>query len=470
MTLFDTRIAASEAEANEINDLPEGWAPARLPEIASINMGQSPPGNTYNQQRQGLPFFQGKAEFGDRHPIPRKWCSAPTKTASPSDILISVRAPVGPTNVADQLCCIGRGLAAITPNGGLPTAFLLQFFRFIEPKLAMEGTGSTFTAINKDHLAALLVPVPPLAEQKRMAAKANELLAKVEAAKGRLAKVPALLKRFRQSVLAAACSGRLTPNAQANERDGHVPYGWMVTTISAACAQIVDCPHSTPKWTSTGRLCLRTTNFLPGALDLSEVRYVSEADYRHRISRLTPGAGDVLYSREGGILGIACQVPPKTDLCLGQRMMLLRADRSKLHPTYLMHVLNSPETNQRVRELTGGSASPHLNVGDIKEFPILLPSLPEQEEIVRRVEALFTLADAAERRVAAASARADRIAAAVLAKAFRGELVPTEAELARREGRDYEPASLLLERIRASRADAPKASRPRRRAAPASRG
>ena len=99
-----------------------------------------------------------------------------------------------------------------------------------------------------------------------------------------------------------------------------------------------------------------------------------------------------------------------------------------------------------------GTASPHLNVGDIKRFPVPLPPTAERHEIVRRVEALFRLADAIEKRVAAATARAEKLTQAILAKAFRGELVPTEAELARREGRDYEPASVLLERIRAEQA------------------
>jgi type I restriction enzyme S subunit len=116
-----------------------------------------------------------------------------------------------------------------------------------------------------------------------------------------------------------------------------------------------------------------------------------------------------------------------------------------------MHILNSPFINARVRDLTGGSASPHLNVGEIKRFPVPLLPVEEQHEIVRRVEALFKLASAIENRVEAATNRADKLTQAILAKAFRGELVPTEAELARKEGRTYEPASELLARIRAER-------------------
>ena len=130
--------------------------------------------------------------------------------------------------------------------------------------------------------------------------------------------------------------------------------------------------------------------------------------------------------------------------------MLMRGGQQIL-PSFLMHVLNAPQTTRTVKELTGGTASPHLNVGDVKRFDVLLPPLAEQLEIVRRVEGLIKLADGIESRVAAGRVRVEKLTQAILAKAFRGELVPTEAELARAEGREYEPASVLLERMRAER-------------------
>jgi len=107
-------------------------------------------------------------------------------------------------------------------------------------------------------------------------------------------------------------------------------------------------------------------------------------------------------------------------------------------------------------------ARPTLNLEQLQTLPVPLAPLAEQHEIVRRVEALFPLADAIEKRLAAATARADKLTQAILARAFRGELVPTEAELARREGRDYEPASVLLERMRAEQ-EKNSSSAPKRR-------
>ena len=86
---------------------------ARLDQICKLNMGQSPDSSSYNENKIGMPFFQGNADFGTLHPTVRIWCSAPTKVANPGDILISVRAPIGALNIANVECCIGRGLAAL---------------------------------------------------------------------------------------------------------------------------------------------------------------------------------------------------------------------------------------------------------------------------------------------------------------------------------------------------------------------
>jgi type I restriction enzyme S subunit len=129
---------------------------------------------------------------------------------------------------------------------------------------------------------------------------------------------------------------------------------------------------------------------------------------------------------------------------------------------YLVFTITSQA--QFLQELATSTTVAYLNKENCNSLPIALPPLPEQNEIVRRVEALFRLADAIEKRVATATARAEKLTQAIPAKAFRGELVPTEAELARAEGRDYEPASVLLERIRAERTNAgiTKTRKPRR--------
>ena len=157
-------------------DLPTSWEWSDIESLAHVIMGQSPPSEHYNRIGNGLAFFQGKSDFGVRHPTPRYWCTKSTKTAERGDILLSIRAPVGPTNVADQQCCIGRGLAALRPLQGLSRDFMLLALKAFEPDLASRGFGTTFSAITKKQLTAYGFPLPPLAEQHRIVKRVNELM------------------------------------------------------------------------------------------------------------------------------------------------------------------------------------------------------------------------------------------------------------------------------------------------------
>lgn len=145
-------------------DLPRNWCKMTIGEVFIVTLGQSPPSSTYNSHGEGLPFFQGKAEFGDIYPVAKKWCSSPKKIAQRGDVLLSVRAPVGPTNIAPTKCCIGRGLSSIRPVDGIDTKFILYFFRSVERYLAKSGTGTIFNAITGDKLKDLPIPIPPLPE------------------------------------------------------------------------------------------------------------------------------------------------------------------------------------------------------------------------------------------------------------------------------------------------------------------
>lgn len=159
----------------------------KLDELSEVIMGQSPPGETYNVKGLGLPFFQGKAEFGDVYPRALKWCDKPIKIAKADDILISVRAPVGSTNIATETCCIGRGLAAIRVNPDLlDRDYLWYFLRASEPYLISKGQGSTFASINASELCVLEIPVRDLNSQRRTVKKLKAQLAEVETARNAL--------------------------------------------------------------------------------------------------------------------------------------------------------------------------------------------------------------------------------------------------------------------------------------------
>lgn len=147
-----------------------------LKDIANIVMGQSPKGETYNNRGEGVPFYQGKAEFSDLYiGEPVMWTTSPTRFAQTDDVLMSVRAPVGSTNIARENCCIGRGLAALQPIAGKSSSlFLIYAMRSIEADIDRMGVGSTFKAINKDKVHKIPVPITSIDKQDRFVELAEQ--------------------------------------------------------------------------------------------------------------------------------------------------------------------------------------------------------------------------------------------------------------------------------------------------------
>ena len=166
-----------------------------LTEYCTLNMGQSPDSKTYNTQGKGLPFYQGNADFGETHPITHVWCSAPVKVAEDGDILISVRAPIGAMNMAVERCCIGRGLAALTPiRNKCSKQFLYYALQSKVDSLIAQGTGSTFKAISKKVLEATCIPAYSTIEQEQIAEAIGHVDNTIAARRKQLALLDQLVK------------------------------------------------------------------------------------------------------------------------------------------------------------------------------------------------------------------------------------------------------------------------------------
>ena len=167
-----------------------------LKDIAIINMGQSPNSKTYNDDKNGIPFYQGKSDFGKINPIPRVWCSNPIKIAEKDDILISVRAPIGDTNIATERCCIGRGLASIRPlNKNINQKYLYYLLNSKYNDLNKFGTGSTFKAITKDNLCNLKCnKIPNIREQIEVVKKLDNVNQIIEIKKKQVKDLNTIIK------------------------------------------------------------------------------------------------------------------------------------------------------------------------------------------------------------------------------------------------------------------------------------
>jgi type I restriction enzyme S subunit len=357
--------------------------------------------------------------------------------------------------------------------------FLMQ--RHIVEYANHHSAGVQLPRVSFDKLGELEFPLPPFAEQKRIVAKVEALLARVDAARERLAKVPTLLKRFRQSILAAACSGQLTADWREGQQNlgraedliveigknaGHkskdmeeglengtglpdLPVGWTWASVGQIACHVTDGEHITPDVVPNGVPLLSAKDVREHGVEFDDGKFVTKSDAERFWRRCKPEHGDVLVVSRGATIGRICRVQTDKSFCLMGSVILIKPS-PLVNGGYVDAALRSPEGKTRLVELCGFSAQQAIYIRDIRRIPIPLPAFAEQQEIVRRVEALFALADKIEARVQAATARVEKITQAILAKAFRGELVPTEAQLARQEGRAYEPASVLLDRIRAA--------------------
>ena len=165
-------------------------------EICTLIMGQSPDSKSYNKDKNGIPFYQGNADFGEEHPTPTVWCTAPKKIARKGDILISVRAPIGDMNIANEDCCIGRGLAAIRLNKSdiVDINYLYHYLSATVEFLQEQGTGSTFKAINKTTLEGIEIPCPSIEKQKNIAKLIIEIKTSIQYKKAELFALNELVK------------------------------------------------------------------------------------------------------------------------------------------------------------------------------------------------------------------------------------------------------------------------------------
>jgi type I restriction enzyme S subunit len=148
-------------EDSALGEVPQGWRYGQLSELAHITMGQSPPGDTYNETGEGLPFYQGTRDFGFRFPSQRVYCSAPTRYADAGDVLLSVRAPVGNLNVATEKCAIGRGVAGLTSAHGAPSFLFHAMLNSQAGWQKFEAEGTVFGSVSKNDVHNFSALIPP---------------------------------------------------------------------------------------------------------------------------------------------------------------------------------------------------------------------------------------------------------------------------------------------------------------------
>jgi type I restriction enzyme S subunit len=195
---------------------------------------------------------------------------------------------------------------------------------------------------------------------------------------------------------------KLYPEVETKEKLFATPAGWRWVRLDVLVNAIVDCPHSTPKFTDTGYLCVDTNSFKQGLLIPSKFRYVDVDTFAERIARLAPTEGDIVFAREGSV-GESVVLPAGLQCCLGQRVMLFRPSKL-LNSEFVRMSISAPRSREAVLELHKGMGAKHVNVGDMRRFAIALPPKAEQDRIVAKVEQLLAMCDALKACLAGAQA------------------------------------------------------------------
>jgi type I restriction enzyme S subunit len=367
--------------------------------------------------------------------------------------LFSSRAPIGYVAVAANEIATNQGFKSFVLPRDIDPSYAFYYLKSIRRLADSLGTGTTFREISGATAKTLPFRLAPTAEQTRIAVKLDELLAKVDTLKARIDGIPALLKRFRQSALAAAVSGRLTKEWRVAVDEASQDQGFLYPVRPlGVIARFIDYRGKTPEKVAFGIPLITAKNIKPGYISRTPREFIHPEEYEGWMTRGIPKVGDVLITTEAP-LGNVAVVDIKEKFALAQRAICLQFHEG-YSSSFAAIALQSPVLQQELARRSTGTTVKGIKASVLKKVDLPAPSIGEQIEIVRRVEQLFAYADLLEKKVNEARKRIDHLTQSILAKAFRGKLVPQDP--------NDEPADALLERIKAQRAAAPKVKRGRR--------
>lgn len=490
------KLTAHESVEGNGIDLPKGWTIARIGDVTVSKVDQPGPG-------KGPNFTYIDISSVDNE---RKCIAAPrmvSTQAAPSrakqlvhsgDVLVSMTRP----NL-NAVALVGAELDGSIASTGFDVLrsietipdwlfLVVRSEAFIESMTALVQ-GALYPAVRPRDVRGFEFLLPPLPEQKRIVAKVETLLERVNAARARLARLPVILKRFRQSVLAAACSGQLTtdwrgahpeltitrnalakhfadrkkqypkykqPRNASEECPIELPVEWTWASIEELASGEPRAMQSGPfgsnllhsEFQSTGVLAIGIDNVQDGWFSSGAEHRISNKKFK-TLAKYAARPRDVLITVMGTV-GRVCVIPEDIETAIiTKHVYRISVDQAICVPEYAAIALRDNSVVQpQIQGSVIGQTRPGINGRILKGIGIPIPPLREQSEVVRRVDSLFALADGIEAHVSAATEWVERLPQAIIARAFRGELVPIEADLAAKEGRDYETAERLIARIR----------------------
>lgn len=449
-----------------MKNLPKGWTPCKLEDLLIVLESGSRPKGGVRGINSGIPsiggehlVYNGTFNFSSVKYVPEKFAQKMNKGHIQLNDILVVKdgATTGKTAFVDEKfpfknAVVNEHVFICRPSKSIEPKFL---FRYLSSKNGQESIlnnfqGSAQGGINLSFAPNTEIVLAPINEQRRIVEKLEKLLNKVDVCKERLNTIPTILKRFRQSILSAACSGRLTKYW----RDKSEAKDWQQVKLETV---IKDKPKNgysaKPVNYETSYRVLTLTATTSGKFDPRYFKYFDEKISKDSPFWLKPG--DICVQRGNTIeyVGVSAIYDGHINQFIYPDLMMRLRANSHIITKFLYYALSWEKTRNYLRERATGTAGnmPKINQQTLLGVPINLPSMPEQQEIVRRIEALFKIADGIEERYKKAKEYVDKLTQSILAKAFRGELVPQDP--------NDEPASVLLEKIKEEKCRAQKSSK-----------
>jgi type I restriction enzyme S subunit len=367
-----------------LGQVPDPWEVKRLKFTAQIEAGQSPPSELVGDGPEGLPFLQGNAEFGAINPRPSQICDAAPKRADAGDILISVRAPVGALNIADQDYGIGRGLCAIKPASGFDVQFAFYSLYATRTQLDAVATGSTYDAVTASEIGNLPTLLPDLPEQRAIVAFLDHETARIDALVAKKERLIELLHEERTALTTRAVTKGLNPGVPTKNSAirwlGNIPAHWEVKRMRHLSPGMGVGVVVNPSQyiADEGLPFLYGSDISEGRIRTDQSRRISETDSKRLPkSRLHPN--DLVMVRVGAP-GVTAVVPPELEGANCASLLVIRGKPS-LVSTWLCYALNSRYVRSQVEVVQYGAAQEQFNVSHAVDFLIAVPPYSEQQEI-----------------------------------------------------------------------------------------
>jgi type I restriction enzyme, S subunit len=465
-------------------DLPQGWTLTTMGAISDVVGGGTPRTKVAGNfsDTAGHPWLtpadltnhRAKVIGRGRRFITDQGLATSAAAYMPAGtILFSSRAPIGYVAIANNPVTTNQGFRSFVPSDALDSNYAYHYLKSITALAEQLASGTTFSELSGSKAKALPIPLPPLAEQRRIARRLDQIVEARARIAARLEAARDGIRGFRDAILSAACSGRLTRDWRIDHPDAPsveaalvaiehqtkargagqaapelpaLPEQYVASTVGQASLKLEY--GSSQRASQQGQIpVLRMSNIQDSQLVLDDLKYLADGEVSET---LLLEDGDLLFNRTNSpaLVGKSAVFHGTERMTFASYLIRVRFAPDVAVPDFVNYWLNSSWGRRWAEDVkTDGVSQSNINGKKLSAMPLPLPPLKEQREIVRRANEMLAMGDQLARAITQTEAMLDKVLEGSLDMAFRGELVPTEARLATKEGREFESAEQLLARI-----------------------